>query len=152
MQRVGELGVVELADPLGDLLDDVDGGVALDAVVVGRIGRRVERGVGLLPVGEHLGRGVESGVGAGAVGGAGLGQRDRRRRAEHVAAVERLVERLGLDLVEEGRGLDLGHEDEDRVGLAPGELGHLGRQVGLVGLHLDVELPTSMPTSSKAAT
>ena len=58
---------------------------------------------------------------------------------EDVAAVERLVETLGLVLVEEGRGLDLRHEHEDRVGLAPGELGHLGRLVDLVGLDLDVE-------------
>ena len=70
----------------------------------------------------------------------GLGQGDRRGGAEHVAPVHRLLERLRLDLVEERRRLDLGHEGEDRVGTAAGQLGDLSREVGLIRLHLDVEL------------
>ena len=74
------------------------------------------------------------------VGGTRLHQFDRRRGAEDVATVHRLLHRLSLHLVEERCRLDLCHEGEDRVGLATGELRHLCRQVGLVGLDEDVEL------------
>ena len=133
----GESLAVELADLLGHVLDEVDGGVALDAVVVaGIVEPLLELGGELLHRRDRRIDG-QADMAAYAIGGI-AGQIDHLLAEQGRLADQRLVEALLPGLAQEARALFFVDIDEDRIGIGGLELDDVGGEIGLAGLGRDI--------------
>src|SRR5262249_32281823 len=111
VQGLCEQLAVELAHLLGDMLDDVDGGVALDAVVIADIVEALLEAFGELLHGRDGGIDREADVATHAFGGA-LSEIDHLLAKQGSLADKRGLDALLPGLAEESRALFLVDIDE----------------------------------------
>src|SRR5215470_12757058 len=121
---------VELADLLGDVLDEVDSGVALDAVVVADVVEALLEAICELLDGRDRRIDGEADMTAYAIGGL-AGELDHL-----LAQQRRLANQWRLDALLSGFAQEAGTFllvgiDEDRVGIGGLDLDHVGGEVGL---------------------
>src|SRR5882672_118487 len=115
VQGLGEQLAVELAHFLGDVRDEVDGGVALDAVVIAHIVEALLEALGELLHRRDRRLDREADVAAHALGGA-LGEIDDLLTKQGGLADQRGLDALLLGLAEESRALFL--VDIDKIASA----------------------------------
>src|SRR5262245_52860549 len=124
---------VELADLFGDVLDEIDGGVALDAVVVANIIKALPEALRELLDGRDRRIDGEADMTADAVGGL-AGELNHLLAEQRRLADQRRPDALLSGFAQEASALFFICIDEDRVGIGGLDLDHVGGEIRLTRL------------------